>query len=439
MYSEHFSINNIPFGVASTSSHPTRSVVTRFEDNVIFLETLASAGTLSSISESTLKTFSEVSTQLLSATWLYIDIQKPTVNAYAALPKSEHQAVRSAIQDLLRNGTSNLPAQSSIPISDVTLHLPIKIGAFSDYSCSREHMLNCAEAIFGKREAPPGFEYFPPGYHGRASSIVVSGTSIVRPKGQFRNAEKKVVYGPTEKLDYELEIGAVIGKGNKLGERIKIENVDDHLFGIVILNDWSGKVIPRYMNFSETDKIARDIQNLEMNPLGPLNSKSFSTTISPWIITLDALEPFRAPRPQRESDIPLAPYFQDPHPLPTYAFNLTSSVKRKGSSKFVTMCDTQFSSICWTLRDLVAHQTVNGCNLDTGDILATGTISGNAPGSNACQLETASKGGIKITTDDGGSEQLVYFNDGDTISITGFMGPGVGFGDCVGTILPANE
>jgi fumarylacetoacetase len=223
MHASHFSLENIPFGIASSQNHPKKTVVTRLEDNVIFLDELA---TLSShpFSGETIRTFS-----------------KDTVNDFAALQKAEQSATRKWLQSTLSKDLGNLPASCICQISTATLHLPLSVGDFTDFSCSRDHVLNAGEAVFGKRELPPGFEHFPVGYHGRTSSVIVSGTSIVRPKGQYRDANGKVVFGATKRLDYEIEVAAVIGKPSQLGKPVAIGDADDHIFGLVLLNDWSGK------------------------------------------------------------------------------------------------------------------------------------------------------------------------------------------------------
>lgn len=246
------------------------------------------------------------------------------------------------------------------------------------------------------------------------------------------------MFGSTKRLDYELEVAAVIGKSSQLGEPVKIEDADDYIFGLVLLNDWSGELV-WISSFSTILTLfsARDIQGLEMNPLGPLNGKSFSTQISPWIITLDALTPFKASAPPRNPATKIVEYLQDRQTKPTYAFDLSATVKPSNCPTVSTICRTQFSSLYWTLRDLVAHQTVNGCNLNTGDLLATGTISGETKESHGCLMEVAAKGGLTIQKTDGVSEQRIFFHDGDTVTLTAVAGPGVGFGQCVGKVLPA--
>lgn len=241
----------------------------------------------------------------------------------------------------------------------------------------------------------------------------------MRPKGQFRD-EGKVVFGATRKLDYELEVAAVVGKASVLGEPVGIEDADTYIFGCVLVNDWS----------------ARDIQGLEMTPLGPLHGKSFATTISPWVITLDALKPCKIPAAPRNPEIVLPAYLQDPDPLPTFEIELKAEVQSKDANESTVICTSKFSSLYWTLRDLVAQQTVNGCSLRTGDLLVTGTISGDKVGENGCLLEIVAKGGVEVKNAKGEMERKMYFDDGDAVSLSAYAGNGVGFGDCIGTILP---
>lgn len=407
---DHFGIENIPFGIAHCASHPKPAVVTRYYDSVFFLDALAEAGYLT-IGEATRDTFRET-----------------TLNSFAALPKSEHSLVRKAIQDLLRKHPGFDDSKSSCHINVAEMHLPFSIGDFTDFSCSENHVLNASEVIFKKREAPPGFYHFPVGYTARTSSIVVSGTPVKRPRGQYKNGDGQITFGPTNRLDYELEIGAFIGRGSVLGKPINLHDAEDHIFGLVLLNDWS----------------ARDIQALEMNPLGPLNGKSFCTTISPWVITLESLAPFRAPLPDRNPDVELPGYLHsvsEDAKIATYDLELSAEFKRsngRSASRVdgTTICQTKFSSLYWTLSDLVAHQTINGCNLNVGDLLATGTISGQLFNSRGCLMERPD--GVECGTDSIGNPVLVRtLGDGDTLLMTGKAGEGVGFGECIGTILEA--
>lgn len=222
MYASHFSIDNIPYGIASSQTHVSRTLVTRLEDNVIFLDELAEY-TECKLPKATISTFSS-----------------NTVNDFAALSKSEQFDTRKWIQSVLASNLEDLPPACISHITAAKMHLPISVGDFVDFSCSRNHVLNASEAVFGKRELPPAFDQFPIGYHGRTSTIVVSGTPVVRPSGQYRGPEGGIVFGPTKRLDYELEVAAVIGKPSTLGTPVKIADADEHIFGLVLLNDWSG-------------------------------------------------------------------------------------------------------------------------------------------------------------------------------------------------------
>ncbi|KAH7370644.1 fumarylacetoacetase [Rhexocercosporidium sp. MPI-PUGE-AT-0058] len=399
MFAPHFSIANIPYGIASSTAHPAKCPATRIEDTVVFLGELAQHGLLSSLPSEVTQAFSE-----------------PTLNTFAALPKSTQKQSRALLQDLLKKPT-DLPSGSTASIQDVTMHLPVSIGDFTDFSCSKEHVLNAGEAIMKKRFLPPGFLHFPVGYTGRASSIIPSGTAVTRPRGQFRNAQGEVVYGPTEQLDYELEVGCIVGKPSVLGDSIAVKDADDHIFGLVLLNDWS----------------ARDIQGLEMMPLGPLNGKNFSTSISPWVITLDALESFQCPAPQKE--LKPVPYLADSKTDNTYSIQLKAELIVGGQA--TTICESEMKTMYWSLRDLLAHQTSSGCNLNTGDILATGTISGETKESHGCLLELT-KGGEESFNIAGGSSRK-FLEDGDSIRLTAVCGDGVGFGECIGKVLPARS
>ncbi|PVH82821.1 fumarylacetoacetate hydrolase family protein [Cadophora sp. DSE1049] len=397
MFASHFSVANIPYGIASSAAHPAKSPATRIEDTVIFLDELSKYGLLSSLPSEVIQAFSE-----------------PTLNTFAALPKSIQKQTRHVLQSLLRK-PEDLPSGSTAAVQDVSMHLPVSIGDFTDFSCSKEHVLNAGEAILKKRFLPPGFLHFPVGYTGRTSSIIVSGTPVTRPRGQFRDAKGEVVYGPTEQLDYELEVGCIVGKPSALGDSIAVNDADEHIFGLVLLNDWS----------------ARDIQGLEMMPLGPLNGKSFSTSISPWVVTLDALQAFQSPAPARE--LKVAPYLADSKTDNTYSIELKAELLV--GDQATTICESQLKTMYWSFRDLLAHQTSNGCNLNTGDLLATGTISGETKTSHGCLLELT-KGGEQ-TFEVAGGMNRTFLEDGDSIRISASCGDGVGFGECFGKVLPA--
>ncbi|KAB5545588.1 fumarylacetoacetase [Coniochaeta sp. 2T2.1] len=392
-YAEHFSIANIPFGIASSSSHPRPAPATRLEDVVFFLADLEL-----DVDPAVRDTFSQT-----------------TLNALAAQPKATLRALRQSIQQALSD-----PVQVSkhgVPIEEVQMHLPVAIGGFTDFSCSTEHLQNASEVMAGVRELPPAALHYPIGYGGRASSVVVSGTPVTRPLGQYFSTTKQgeVDFGPSQAMDYELEMGAIVGCPSKLGEPVAIEDADEHIFGVVLLNDWS----------------ARDIQKFEMRPLGPLNGKSFGTTISPWVVTLEALEAFACSPPAKQ--LQPKPYLQDKKPNSTYDVKLEVELVRNGEATKV--CTAQQKWMYWTFRDLVAQQTINGCNLNTGDLLGTGTVSGVGDDQHGCFLELKKPGTVAPLMADG--KPLVWLQDGDEVRFSGWAGKGVGFGECVGVLKPA--
>lgn len=392
-FSEHFSIKNIPYGIATSDGHPQRAVATRNHDHVVFLNEL----------------------DLNVAEDLKQAIDQSSLNALAALPKDKLRQLRAELQKLLSD--ESVISKHGVPVEQVQLHLPIQVGGFTDFSCSLEHLGNASEAMMGVRSLPPAVLHFPIGYNGRASSVVVSGSDVVRPLGQYYRGldTTEVTFGPSQVVDFELEMAAVIGKPSKVGQRVKVDDADEHIFGLVLLNDWS----------------ARDIQKLEMPPLGPINSKSFSTSISPWVVTLEALEAFATPAPPKQAAA--APYLQDSKKDPSYQISLEAEVVREG--KTTKICKAQLSWMYWTFRDLVAQQTINGCNLNTGDLLATGTVSGLQDNEHGCLLELTL---VRKKSDKASSsEDVIWLKDGDETRFTGYCGDGVGFGDCSGVLKPA--
>ncbi|CAO3690570.1 unnamed protein product [Rhizopus microsporus] len=347
-----FPIQNIPFGIISTAEKQEPRAATAIGDYALDLSEIAKAGLLDQIAglEDPVKVFSE-----------------PSLNTFMSLGRPVWRETRLRIQKLLSKDeptlrdNSQLLEKALIPLSSVKMHLPAQIGDYTDFYCSREHATNVGIMFRGKDNAlQPNWLHIPVGYHGRASSVVVSGTDIRRPAGQRLPAKdaKAPVFGPSVRLDIELEVGWFVGTGNKLGERVEIKDARDHIFGLVLVNDWS----------------ARDIQAWEYVPLGPFLGKSFGTTISPWIVTLDALEPFLVDGPSQSSPEPL-PYLQEKQPS-AYDVNLNVEIKPAGSSKFETVAVSNLKYMYWSITQQLAHHTVNGCNLRPGDMGATGTISG---------------------------------------------------------------
>ncbi|KAL5335210.1 hypothetical protein BJX70DRAFT_410682 [Aspergillus crustosus] len=426
-YSHHFSINNIPYGIASSQTHPQQAA-TRLHNTVIFLGTLQQSGFFNEIAALPKDVFGN-----------------KTLNKFSALPKDVHIAVRGFLQSALRD-LDSIPENAKVDITAVTLYLPVAISGFTDFSNSLNHVQNAGQAILNDPSPPPGFFHFPIGYTGRSSTIVVSGTPITRPKGHFVDrtnpVPKSVVYGPSRALDYEVELGVVIGRpfgyGERGGEGVRAAEVEEegYVFGWVLVNDWS----------------ARDIQGLEMIPLGPLNGKSFGTTLSPWIITTEALSPYRVPSP--EPRVQLAPHLQEGgngnydirlvveilhHPSNTTTTTDKSTIQKEESGKIASaIATTPSSSLFWTHRQMLAHATSNGADLRTGDLLATGTVSGSEPGQYGCLLESTKGGKEKVGLADGG--ERVYLLDGDEVRISAVLGDGgegVGFGECIGEIRAA--
>ncbi|CEI68305.1 hypothetical protein FVEN_g5525 [Fusarium venenatum] len=400
-FSHHFSDKNIPFGIASSTTHTNPQAVTRLGNVVIFLSDLDFKG----------------------VEGLTGALNQPTLNTFAALPRRVHQNVRKQIQsDYQKNGLDGFPSGSKEDISAVTMHLPMEIKDFADFSCSLDHVINAGRIVVNNPNPPPGFFHFPVGYQGRTSSIVVSGTDIERPYGQFRNpnaanGESAVIYGPSQKVDYEVELAAVIGKPLSMKQRLNAKDAEEHIFGFAILNDWS----------------ARDIQGFEMSPLGPFNGKSLGTSLSPWIITLDALDSFRTRSPAQQTLA--ASYLQHPNPS---TFSITMKVEVLANSTATTVGVCPVEALYWTPQQMIAHSVSSGSALRTGDVLATGTVSGSEESSRGCMLETTEGGSKPVTLSDGSKRG--FLEDGDVVRITAVVGEensGVGFGDCIGQLTPA--
>ncbi len=356
--------------------------------------------------------------------------QSETLNALMTLGPSAWASLRSAIAGLLdaerADGTLRRRIEPHLqPLDALAMVMPVAIGDYTDFYASIHHATRVGKLFRPDNPLLPNYKYVPIGYHGRASSIVLSGQPVHRPSGQIRAGNAEPRFAPTSSLDFELEIGAFIGHGNLLGQPIPIGEAESHIFGLCLVNDWS----------------ARDMQAWEYQPLGPFLAKNFATSISPWIVPLAALAPYRvaiAPRPAGDP-APL-PYLQSPSSGQD-AFNvqlevyLESSRMRAQRIAPVQISHSNLRDLYWSLRQLVAHHASNGCNLRPGDMLATGTISGPAPGSEGCLLELKSTGSPLLLPND---EQRVFLEDGDTVILRAFaLSPGlprIGFGECRATI-----
>eukprot|EP01134_Creolimax_fragrantissima_P001735 CFRG1735T1 len=353
--------------------------------------------------------------------------EESTLNKFMSLGRPAWKEARSTLQRILSDDESVLRDDAAlrekalIAMDKVEMVLPAKIGDYTDFYSSRDHATNVGIMFRGKDNAlMPNWLHLPVGYHGRASSVVVSGTDIKRPCGQTKPADDKPPqYGPCRLLDFELETAFFVGPGNELGEPISIDNAQDHIFGMVLMNDWS----------------ARDIQKWEYVPLGPFLGKNFATTLSPWVVTMDALEEFKLDNWDQSEPTPL-PYLQHSDPY-VFDINLFVDIKSERSEK--TVCESNFKYMYWTMKQQLTHHSISGCNMQPGDLLGSGTISGPEPISFGSMLEQSWKG-TKLV-DIGNGETRKFIADGDEVKIRGFcQGKGyrVGFGEATGKILPAS-
>ncbi|MEN3369038.1 MAG: fumarylacetoacetase [Verrucomicrobiota bacterium] len=405
----HFPIQNLPFGIFKPAQGPAR-VGVAIGELVLDLSVLEELGHFRSPAFGQRAVFSE-----------------ETLNAFLALGRPAWRGARQVIQNLLDAGTATLRDDAALRArafhaqKDVVMQLPARIGDYTDFYSSYHHAHNVGTMLRGPENAlMPNWKWLPVGYHGRASSIVVSGADVRRPHGQTKppNAEEPI-FGPSRSFDYELETAFFIGPGNALGEPVPIGQARDHIFGLCLMNDWS----------------ARDVQAWEYQPLGPFLAKNFCTSISPWMVSLEALEEFRKPLPP-----------QDPAPLPylraaddfTYDIELEARLQTAMMEAPHVITRTNFQNLYWSIAQQLAHHTVNGCNLQPGDLLASGTISGPTEESRGCMLELTWRGANPLSLPNGESRK--WLEDGDRLTITGWaQGDGyrVGFGEVTGRVLAA--
>lgn len=399
-----FSIYNIPFGIYRDAEVKHR-VCSAIGDYIIDLHELAS------------EYFVDLDKSILESEFL---------NEFIALGKTVTTDVRRRIIDLLTDTNSDFIGNTELfnrvfkKMADVEMLMPVRVGDYTDFYSSIDHATNVGSMFRDPANALlPNWKHLPVGYHGRSSSIFVSGHSFHRPKGQMKPAEAdKPVFGPCKLLDIELETAFIIGRDTRPGESINTEQADDYIFGMVLFNDWS----------------ARDIQTWEYVPLGPFLAKNFASTVSPWVVTLEALEPFRT-----------AGYKQDPEVLPYLKYkgdrNLDIALEVyliPKNGKPTQICSSNYKYMYWTMEQQLAHHTVNGCNVRVGDMMASGTISGPQPHEYGSMLELTWRGTKPLKLNDGTERKFV--NDQDTVVIRGYCqsnGRRVGFGECSATVLPA--
>ncbi len=407
----HFPIQNLPFGVFSTPEQPEPRVGVRIGDYVLDAAVVEEQALFGPQLQGK-RTFA-----------------RPVLNDFMALGRPAWREARTVLTNLLRRENPTLQendgfkARALHHVDRVKMHLPAEIGDFTDMYASREHATNLGTMFRGPENAlMPNWLHLPVGYHGRASSVILSGQDIHRPRGQvLPPGEAQPVFAATHVLDFELEMGFFVGPGNALGHPIPIQEAHEHIFGLVLLNDWS----------------ARDIQRWEYQPLGPFLGKNFATTISPWVVSLEALEPFREPGP-----------LQDPEPLPylraegEWGYDIRLEVQlrgtRMGAPQAISRSNLKF--MYWSLPQQLAHHSVTGCNMRPGDLLGTGTLSGPEPGSYGSlqELTWGGKHPIQLQT----GETRTFLEDGDQVILSGYaQGDGyrVGFGEAATRILPPIE
>jgi fumarylacetoacetase len=403
-----FPIQNIPFGIFKSQDQEPRPA-TRIGDHIIDLSSLADFGYFDQLGLDDLSPFYQAS-----------------LNDFIALGNAVTRKVRDRISAIFSSENDELQKDheatilSIFKLEEVEMLMPVEVGDYTDFYSSIEHATNVGIMFRDPDNALlPNWKHIPVGYHGRSSSIVVSGTDIHRPKGQTMPADSdRPVFGPSKQMDFELEIAFVTSRQTNLGESISVEQAEDAIFGLVLFNDLS----------------ARDIQKWEYVPLGPFLGKNFGSVVSPWIVTLDALEPFRVQGPEQMPEV--LPYLKN-EGLRNIDINLEVFLEVE-NQKEARVCLSNFKYMYWNMAQQLAHHTVNGCNIRVGDMYASGTISGPSPGSYGSMLELAWKGTKPIQLPDG--SQRKFIEDNDSIIMRGHAekdGLRVGFGESRTKILPA--
>ena len=410
-----FPIQNLPLGVFHRQGDAgTPSIGAAIGDQILDLSTVCKAGLLQDLTDS-----------LQSA------CRASTLNPLMALGRSASSALRSRLSDLLRVDGQRAPTESQllVPMAEAEMLLPADIGDYTDFYASIFHATNVGKLFRPDNPLLPNYKYVPVGYHGRASSIVASGTALRRPQGQRKRPDEAAPsFGPARLLDYEVEVGFFVGKGNELGESVAIAQAEDHMFGLCLVNDWS----------------ARDIQAWEYQPLGPFLGKSFATSISPWVVTLDALAPYRCAAFTRpEGDPPPLPYLTSSQDTEWGGIDLTVEVwlqsvqMRDRGIEPVRLSQATFQQMYWTLAQMLTHHTSNGCNLRPGDLMASGTVSGAEEGAKGSLLEISQRGAQSIDLPTG--ETRTFMIDGDEVTLRAYCEKTgcarIGFGACRGIVL----
>ena len=406
-----FPIQNLPYGIFSHGPDAAPRVGVALGEWVVDLAVLEANGFLE-----------------IKAGEYYFN--QPTLNKFIETGKANWSKIRAELQDLLSSDNpilrdnQALRGQVFLKQTDVVMHLPVHIPGYTDFYSSKEHATNVGCMFRDPKNALlPNWSELPVGYNGRASSVVVSGTDVVRPSGQIKFPDQeRPVFSACRKLDFELETGFIIGQPNALGVPVAIENAWDHIFGMVLFNDWS----------------ARDLQQWEYVPLGPFNAKTFASSVSPWIVTLEALEPFKTNSPTQEP-LPLA-YLREDLSSNSYDIHLSAELQAANQDQADVISNTNFKYMYWSMAQQLTHHTIAGCNLQVGDLMGSGTISGPTPDSYGSMLEITWNNTKPLTRSNG--EQRSFIQDGDTLIMKGSCqkdGLRIGFGDVTGNVLPAVE
>ena len=411
-----FPIQNLPFGVFRTSAKEAGRIGVALGRSVVDIAASHKHGAFAG---------SDEAHEALAA------CQGSTLNALMALGSRHWSALRRALQAALVEGSKTRESVVLVEQADAEMLLPVEIGDYTDFYCSIHHATNVGSMFRPDNPLMPNYKHLPVGYHGRASSVVISGTDVRRPSGQKRPEEGQAPpFGPSALLDYELEVGFFIGPGNAIGESQPLDEVEDRLFGFCLVNDWS----------------ARDVQAWEYQPLGPFLAKSFLTSISPWIVTSEALAPFRVPAFERAEG--------DPQPLPhldsarnralggldlRLAVHVASEKMRSEGLKPHQLSHGNFDQMYWTAAQMATHHCSNGCNLQPGDLMASGTVSGPEKDQRGCLLELTWRGAEPVELPSG--EERKFLADGDELILSGHCeaegAVRIGFGECRGIVTPA--
>jgi fumarylacetoacetase len=417
-----FPIQNLPFGVFSRKGDSERRVGVAIGDQIVDIGESLSANLWSGKARDV-------------ARWC----DRPSLNELMQAPRDSLSQFRARLSELLTGTPGDdsvinpLPPGALVPMADAVMFRPAEIGDYTDFYASIYHATNVGKIFRPDSPLLPNYKYVPIGYHGRASSIVMSGAEVTRPNGQMLpNGAKDPTFGPTQMLDYEAEVGFFVGRGNDLGKPVPIDHAEERLFGICLVNDWS----------------ARDIQSWEYQPLGPFLSKSFATTISPWVVTWEALEPYRVPgffRPPGDPQ-PLA-YLSSEKDRNEGGIDLTievyirSMLMREGRLRPSRLSAASLADMYWTAAQMLTHHTSNGCNLRPGDLFASGTISGPDKGSQGCMLELTRRGTEPVVLPTG--EERKFLHDGDEIILRAYFqregAARIGLGECAGLIVASSR